>query len=287
MSVELLPGPMEPVLHIKRKVVLAGDASVGKTSLIRRFVDDYFDEEYMTTIGTTIYSKKLEFPGVHLTLLIWDLAGQIEMHGVQRKAFQNARGALVVTDLSEPKNREREAYWSYSIMREAGPIPMVICGNKVDLVEDEIEAMSDLRGFGSVMGYDVLATSAKTGANVEAVFNHLGQRVLEPLGVLDEGQLTLLWASRRGVTREERPEFLILDRMIVGYVELFDDQEFAMLLMRKQFARIGMNPHSPTTQEMGELVKRLVVIAREYVSGTKVESWRDQIESLLKDPEGD
>ena len=77
---------MEPVLHIKRKVVLAGDAGVGKSSLIRRFVDEYFDEEYKTTIGTTVYSKKLKFPGVHLTLLIWDLAGQIEMAGVSALA---------------------------------------------------------------------------------------------------------------------------------------------------------------------------------------------------------
>ena len=116
---------------IKRKILLLGDASVGKTSLIRRFVVDKFSDDYITTIGTKVTKKDLRFDQgsrtVDLSMMIWDVLGQKGYKGIQESAFRGARGVILVFDLTRPETKASfEEYWVPRVRAVAGAIPIVI-----------------------------------------------------------------------------------------------------------------------------------------------------------------
>src|SRR3990172_4292617 len=135
--------------HIKRKVLLLGDGAVGKTSLIRRFVVDKFSDDYITTIGTKVTKKdlRLESPGkaIDLTFMIWDVLGQKGYKNIQESAFQGAKGALLVYDVTRLETlRSLQEYWLPHLSRVVGPIPFVVVGNKIDLARNRAQAQEDL-----------------------------------------------------------------------------------------------------------------------------------------------
>src|SRR3990172_5890618 len=120
---------------IKRKVLLLGDASVGKTSLIRRFVVDKFSDDYITTIGTKVTKRDLRLElgnrTVDLSLMIWDVLGQKGYKGIQESAFRGARGVLLVYDLTRPETRETLGeYWVPRVRAVAGAVPMLLGGEQ-------------------------------------------------------------------------------------------------------------------------------------------------------------
>src|SRR5213592_2010376 len=135
--------------RIKRKILLLGDGAVGKTSLIRRFVVDKFSDDYITTIGTKVTKRDLRLElgnrTVDLSLMIWDVLGQKGYKGIQESAFRGARGVILVFDVTRPETFESfDEYWIPRVRAVAGPIPMVVVGNKVDLVERREEAEKEV-----------------------------------------------------------------------------------------------------------------------------------------------
>src|SRR5436309_10703019 len=143
--------------HIKRKILLLGDGAVGKTSLIRRFDVEKFSDDYITTIGTKVTKRDLRLDlgsrTVDLTLMIWDVLGQKGYKGIQESAFRGARGVILVYDLTRPETRSSfEEYWVPRVRAVAGEIPMIIVGNKVDLVEGPKVAANDVAAVGKGHG---------------------------------------------------------------------------------------------------------------------------------------
>lgn len=176
---------------MKRKVVLLGDASVGKTSLIRRFVLDQFSDEYITTIGAKVTKKDLRFDlgpqTVDLSLLIWDVLGQKGYKALHDSAFFESKGVLLVYDLARPETKESlEDYWMDRVRAVEGPIPGVIVGNKADLVPSRSEAQKEVDGVAQRFGTRGFISSAKTGENVQEAFMTLGRAVLKVSGIAEE-----------------------------------------------------------------------------------------------------
>ena len=191
-----------PRSFVKRKIVLLGDASVGKTSLIRRFVLDQFSDEYLMTIGVKVTKKDLRFEFgprvVDLSLLIWDVLGQKGYKSLHESAFFEAKGVLLVHDLTRPETRESlENYWMDRVRAINGPIPGVIVGNKVDLVPSRTEAQEEVDAVARRFGTRGFLSSAKTGENVQEAFMTLGRAVLEASGIVDE-------AARASATKPAR-----------------------------------------------------------------------------------
>ncbi|TLZ44708.1 MAG: GTP-binding protein [Methanobacteriota archaeon] len=169
--------------RIKRKILLLGDGAVGKTSLIRRFVVDKFADEYITTIGTKVTKKdlRLESPGraTDLTFMIWDVLGQKGYKGIQESAFQGAKGALLVYDVTRSETvTSLEKYWLPHLTKIAGPIQSVLVGNKVDLASSRREVAEVLEYFSETFETQGFLSSAKTGENVEATFLALAKSML-------------------------------------------------------------------------------------------------------------
>ena len=170
--------------RMKVKTCLVGEAAVGKTSLIRRFVLDNFDDKYIQTLGTKVSKKELSVPGsegpgeLQIDMTIWDIMGQKGFRELLKEAyFYGAKGILAVCDVTRKKTLEDLDDWIEGVYSVTGKIPIEFLGNKVDL-EGLAEVQEDdmiqaAKAYDSPFHF----TSAKTGVNVEVAFQSLAERI--------------------------------------------------------------------------------------------------------------
>ncbi|MCJ7464219.1 MAG: GTP-binding protein [Thermoplasmata archaeon] len=168
---------------MKVKVCFIGDAGVGKTSLIKRYVLDVFDDRYIATIGTKVTKKIVDVDGqVKVMMLVWDIMGQKGFRELLREAyFFGAHGAIAVCDLTNKESLEELRYWIKALTDVAGDVPIVFAGNKVDLENDRVIKEQDLQELASKYKGKAYLTSAKTGQNVETVFKTLAAAMAEKM----------------------------------------------------------------------------------------------------------
>ena len=169
----------------KLKICLIGDVGVGKTSLIRRYVLDVFDDKYIATIGTKVTKKDVRAKNPKsgsdesVTLLIWDIMGQPSFREVLREAyFYGAQGAIAVCDVTSKESLTELRYWIKAMSATTGRVPIVFLGNKCDLKDEARVTMEDLEMFAKKHESSALLTSAKTGYNVEQAFGQLVDEML-------------------------------------------------------------------------------------------------------------
>ncbi len=171
----------------QKKICLLGDGAVGKTSLIRKYVMNVFDDKYIATVGTKVSRKEMVIVHpktemeVDLTLMIWDVVGQKQYQKLRMMYYQGANGAIVVCDISRKDTLEGLHDWASSIRQGLGDIPLVFLVNKIDLIgqrqmsDDQIKEMADRYSS------EFMFTSALSGQNVENAFERIGELMLEPV----------------------------------------------------------------------------------------------------------
>jgi small GTP-binding protein len=169
----------------KLKICLIGDVGVGKTSLIRRYVLDIFDDKYIATIGTKVTKKDVSVKNPKsgsdesVTLLIWDIMGQPSFREVLREAyFYGAQGAIAVCDVTSKESLTELRYWIKAMSATTGRVPIVFLGNKSDLKDEARVTLEDLEMFAKKHESPAMLTSAKTGFNVEQAFGQLVEEML-------------------------------------------------------------------------------------------------------------
>lgn len=177
----------EAVTTRKYKLCLIGGNGVGKTSLIRRFVLDEFDDRYITTIGTKVSKKDVlvENPPAktNVTLMIWDIMGQKGFRPVLAHSFYyRARGALAVCDLTRKSTLDDLDGWIESMYEMTNQIPLTILGNKADLTGERQVSEDELKAFASKYKAPYKLVSAKQGAGVRETFNEISRMILESTG---------------------------------------------------------------------------------------------------------
>lgn len=162
----------------QKKICMLGAYGVGKTSLVRRFVESIFDERYQTTIGVKIDKKVLAAGADPLTLMIWDLAGEDEVEQVRISHLRGASGFVLVVNGCRAQTLEVAAALKQRIESVAGELPWVLALNKSDLPEQwEIETVSAEAKFRSPPA-GVLVTSARSGDGVEEMFQCLANAMI-------------------------------------------------------------------------------------------------------------
>lgn len=166
---------------LSKKICLVGDFGVGKTSLIRRFVDRQFSDQYLSTVGVKISRKALE--GLNLQLLIWDLEGNTKFKAIAPSYLQGSSGAVIVADVSRSETLERLADHIKLFLSVNPKGSIVVALNKSDLIEEEklekLVQQVQLNDWEQVLGFYL--TSAKTGSCVDEIFQELAAKIIKPV----------------------------------------------------------------------------------------------------------
>lgn len=158
---------------IRKKILLIGDFSVGKTSLIRRYVDDAFDDSYLTTIGVKISKKQLKIDEVECELLIWDIEGSTPLKSIPNSYFKGASGAIFVCDVNREETILRLNEHINTFLMLNCDAKHVIAYNKSDLLSTEQKEALRITLPGNA-----LLTSAKDNVNVDTLFTLLAREML-------------------------------------------------------------------------------------------------------------
>lgn len=165
------------------KLILVGDYKVGKTSLIRRFVQNEFSEDYISTIGVEISKKEVNLSEkTKVNFIIWDIGGQITSMAPYRKRFYNgANAALIVIDRTRSGDHiESVDFWFKDIKGAISEdIPIVIIGNKSDLGNEIKIDEGEIKKAAKQNNFHYIVTSAKTGLQVSDAFRLVAYSVLE------------------------------------------------------------------------------------------------------------
>ncbi|MFW9878680.1 MAG: Rab family GTPase [Candidatus Thorarchaeota archaeon] len=164
----------------KFKICLFGPGGVGKTSLLLRYIKDYFSDDLKKTIGSNFLIKDVQLDGKNVRLLLWDIGGQPQFHKLRTIYFKGSNAALGVFDVTSSQTLLKIPGWVSSIKKTVKKtIPMLLLGNKIDLERevDQEEAMD----LAKRLNCEYMETSAKTGINVESAFEKIAKACLEDI----------------------------------------------------------------------------------------------------------
>jgi small GTP-binding protein len=167
------------------KVIVIGDSSVGKTSILNRYINDKFSDNLKPTIGCDHYEKELTLDGKKIKLSIWDTAGQERFRGLAASYYKRAKCVILVFDITKRESFERLDFWRDELMNFGEDGILVVCiGNKSDLQEQRTVTPDEIQTFVKKHGYFYMETSAlqNSDKNIEKVFEHVAETLLKSTG---------------------------------------------------------------------------------------------------------
>lgn len=163
---------------LQKKICMVGAFATGKTSLVAKFVYSIFSEKYQTTVGVKIDRKTLTVKEQELNLILWDLYGEDEFQKLRTSYLRGSSGFLLVVDGTRKSTLQTAIELQQRVEGSIGKVPFILVLNKWDL-QDEWELDSENIEAIESKGWTVIKTSAKTGLNVEEVFQILATKILE------------------------------------------------------------------------------------------------------------
>ena len=164
------------------QILIIGDSSVGKTSILTRYTNGTFKEEYLATVGLDYYSKDEIFNNKTINVKLWDTAGQERYKSLTQSYFKNAEGVIVAYDITNTESFDNLKFWINSIKANMENknifIPVIIIGNKTDMEESREIMTEDAEKFAEENKYKYFETSAKTGEGIDKAIRDLINQIL-------------------------------------------------------------------------------------------------------------
>ncbi|NP_001089457.1 uncharacterized protein LOC734507 [Xenopus laevis] len=173
-------GPPDELCDFLFKLILIGDAGVGKTCVVQRFRSGVFAERQGSTIGVDFTMKTLEIQGKRVKLQIWDTAGQERFRTITQSYYRSANGAIIAYDITKRKSFASVPRWIEDVKKYAGSnIVQLLIGNKSDLHESREVQLREAETL--ARHFDIpcaIETSAKDSSNVEEAFEKMATELM-------------------------------------------------------------------------------------------------------------
>ncbi|UCE73032.1 MAG: GTP-binding protein [Methanomassiliicoccales archaeon] len=274
---------MSSLKEVQKKIILLGDGAVGKTSLIRRFVVDKFDDKYILTVGSKITAKEIQINMKEqvfiVKLQIWDILGQRGFTKLHQSSFRGTHGVFLVADITRMDTlRSLRTYWVPEVQKIAGSVPFVILVNKYDLMDNAKFNEEELTEFASKYKVPFYFTSAKNGDNVKKAFYTLGKSMIELKGIPQpKPQETKIVAdSNIGMVE-------VIDWIIDDFCMEYGKHEDAMPVVRKQFKLAKLDLKNPSKDALRLVIERLATVEKGFKEWEIVEANRIKRLKWIKD----
>ena len=175
------------------KILLLGDSSVGKTCFFMRFIENTFQEIHMSTIGLESKVKKIKLDDDReVKIQLWDTAGQERFHSITKNYYKTAHGIILIYDVTEKLTYENIKKWVTQIREEvSSKVTIVLVGNKIDEVEKRKVTKEEGEAMAKECQISYYDCSAKTGENIDQIFNDLVKKTIENYSYLNDPATTL------------------------------------------------------------------------------------------------
>jgi len=163
------------------KNLIIGDAGVGKSNLMMRYVDGRFCDNYVSTIGVDFQIKSVEISGKRIKLQLWDTAGQERFRTIVTSYYRGAHGCFLVFDLTDRPSFAHVSEWATEVKRWAAPKEptIILIGNKADLASKRTVTYAEAKDLAESFGFEYYEVSAKNAFNVEEAFTALATNLLQ------------------------------------------------------------------------------------------------------------
>ena len=165
----------------KYQILIIGDSTVGKTSILSMYTKGTFNQNYLATVGVDNFTKDEKIDNKTIRVKIWDTAGQEKYKSLTASYFRNTQGVIIVYDVTNAETFDNLKYWIQSIKTnmesQMENLPIIIIGNKIDVENREVQ-FYDAESFSKSYNYPYFETSAKTGENVEESVLFLVKKIM-------------------------------------------------------------------------------------------------------------
>lgn len=265
---------MNELIQLRKKVCLLGDAAVGKTSLIKRYVFNQFDDKYITTIGTNVSKKNIKLAlqqndqqqNYELTMAIWDIIGQKELQSFNLNYYRNANSGLVVCDITRRETLDNLIMWTSSFFNTIGQVPLVFIINKYDLRDQAAFSVEEVASISGQFSAPYIACSARTGENVERAFYLLGEQMLR----YSQPQA----GPQNNVSK-------VASELIVEFSNNIGGIERGIPLIREIFKIAGVDFLNPTKEQLEKAIPDLVQLLRDLQGGEVAERASQRFNAIM------
>ncbi|KAH0787334.1 small GTP-binding protein [Histomonas meleagridis] len=162
------------------KVILLGSSHSGKTSIAHRYVHKSFTQNTVASTQPAFFQKEINQSGYHFILDIWDTAGQEAFHSLAPIIYRDARGALIIFDITDPSSFKTASKWVNELKQANGDMThMILVGNKSDLASSRAVTREEAEKYAQANHFQYFETSAKTGQGIESPFFAMGRLISE------------------------------------------------------------------------------------------------------------
>ena len=165
------------------KIIIIGDAAVGKSNILTRYIKNEFCQNTKSTVGVELGIKFIKIKGVNAKIQIWDTAGQERYRAITSSYYKGSHGCFIVYDITNQSSFDNVEKWYEHVQKEAGKdISIILVGNKSDLENERKVSKEKGEDLAKNLNCPFFETSAFSGINISQIFQELGNNIFERTG---------------------------------------------------------------------------------------------------------